>query len=189
MARTNNGDILIQIAKTAQFSFELMDITVVDDMGQEHTVYISNGGFDVTYLGNTYQALGQFISVGDIEENGDLQINSVNIAVSGIPENTINLFFNYNYTDRPIRIYRAYFKQTGLFIDAIMIFDGRMDKPVLQNDPNSGTIMAIEARNQWSDYERKNGRHTNNDEQQFWYPGDKGFEYTSQVVQDIKWGG
>lgn len=191
--------ILIEIARTAQYSFELMQITVDEKITNpsdptdiafvSHTVYITNGGFDVTWEGNTYLALGEFLSVSDIEETGDLQVNTVNIGLSGVPSEILNLFFNYIYTNRRVVISRAYFNEVNLLIGAITIFDGRMDKPVLQDDPNAASIMGVECRNQWADFERKAGRHTNNDEQQAFFPGDKGFEYSSQVVQDIKWGG
>lgn len=194
MARTSDADILVEIAKEAQYSFELLSITVGTPTGSE-TVYINNGSHDVVYDGNTYTSLGQFLSIGDIQETGELQINTVSVGISAIPNTIVNLFFNYNYIDRPIRVYRAYFKQSGGsldngdFLGAILIFDGRMDKPVLQDDPNGTSIVAIEARNNWADYERKGGRHTNHDEHQFFFPGDMGMEFSSQVVQDLKWGG
>lgn len=189
MARTSDSDILVAIGETAQYSFELLDITVgTGDGSTTDTVYISNGSFDVTWGGQTYQALGHFLSVSDIDETADFQVNTVTIGLSGVPTEIINLFFQYQYLDRPIRVHRAFFNDTGL-IGAITIFDGRMDKPVLQEDPKGQNVMGVECRSNWSDYERRAGRHTNHDEQQFWFAGDKGLEYASQVVQDVKWGG
>ena len=192
-----NGYKTVTASTSTSFSFSSATATSYVSGGtatwtqgfQTHTVYITNGGFDVTYDGNVYIALGQFLSVSDIQETGDLQVNTVNIGLSGIPSDILNLFFNYIYTNRRVVVRRAYFNEINLLIGAITIFDGRMDKPVVQDDPNSSTVVAVECRNQWADFERKSGRHTNNNEQQAFFPGDKGFEYSSQVVQDIKWGG
>ena len=192
-----NGYKTVTASTTTSFSFSSATATSYVSGGtatwtqgfRTHTVYITNGGFDVTYDGNVYIALGQFLSVSDIQETGDLQVNTVNIGLSGIPSDILNLFFNYIYTNRRVIVRRAYFNEINLLIGAITIFDGRMDKPVVQDDPNSSTVVAVECRNQWADFERKSGRHTNNNEQQAFFPGDKGFEYSSQVVQDIKWGG
>jgi hypothetical protein len=40
----------------------------------------------------------------------------------------------------------------------------------------------------WADFEKKNGRKTNNTSQQRFFSGDVGMDFASQTVQDIKWG-
>ena len=58
----------------------------------------------------------------------------------------------------------------------------------------SGTFgLNIHARNKvtpscTSGFEKKNGRKTNNTSQQRFFSGDLGMDFSSQTVQDIKWG-
>ena len=40
----------------------------------------------------------------------------------------------------------------------------------------------------WADFEKKNGRKTNNTSQQRFFSTDVGMDFASQTVQDIKWG-
>ena len=64
-----------------------------------------------------------------------------------------------------------------------------MDTPVISDDPVGGkSVMSVTATNTWVDFTRKTGRHTNHEEQQIYFAGDKGFEYASEIVKDIIWG-
>jgi len=40
----------------------------------------------------------------------------------------------------------------------------------------------------WSDFERTAGRRTNDNDQQVYYPGDRGFQFADDALKDIKWG-
>ena len=77
----------------------------------------------------------------------------------------------------------------GVVIDPIAIFDGRADSPMIEEDPDSGKcVVVLAAAQHWVDFERRPGRHTNHEEQQIWFPGDKGFEFVSGLNREIKWG-
>ena len=77
----------------------------------------------------------------------------------------------------------------ALVIDPVLIFEGRMDSPVISENPDSGnSTISISATNSWVDFERKTGRHTNHEEQQIHFAGDKGFEFASEIITDIVWG-
>jgi hypothetical protein len=73
--------------------------------------------------------------------------------------------------------------------DPVLMFSGRINKPTISEDPESGTcVISIEAASHWVDFERRGGRHTSNNEQRRWDPNDKGFQYSDAVLSDIKWG-
>jgi hypothetical protein len=40
----------------------------------------------------------------------------------------------------------------------------------------------------WADFDKTNGRKTNNTSQQRFFSADVGMDFSSQTVQDIKWG-
>jgi hypothetical protein len=47
----------------------------------------------------------------------------------------------------------------------------------------------VRATSLFADFERRTGRHTNDAEQQIHYPGDKGFEFVSELRdKQINWG-
>lgn len=74
-------------------------------------------------------------------------------------------------------------------VDPIAIFDGRCDQPSITEDPESGKcVVTIDAASHWVDFERIPGRHTNDSEQQLWFPGDRFFEHVHAQAREVIWG-
>lgn len=166
----------------------------------DHT-YISNAPFDITVdtdiasMGisqgeQTFIALGPFLQFSQIEEAADFSITNVTVSLGGVTGSDIALFLDNQYIDQPIKIFRVWYDEDGARIgDPIMVFDGRIDKPVVSDSLADGTVIACSASSQWVDYERRAGRHTNPSEQRFFFPNDTGFKYATNAVRDLKWGG
>jgi hypothetical protein len=187
--------------QSAQF-FELLYLRVRDTGSAtfEHT-YISNAPYDITVDTNiasmgigqgvqTFTALGPFLQFGNVDESADFQINQVTITLGGIRDGDLALFLDNQYLDQPVKIFRVWYTGSGAMIDdPVMIFDGRIDKPVISDDPENGITIGCSASSQWVDYERRAGRHTNPSEQQFFFPGDTGFKFANIAIKDLKWGG
>lgn len=187
--------------QSAQF-FELLYLRVRDTGSEtfEHT-YISNAPYDITVDTNiasmgigqgtqTFTALGPFLQFGNVDESADFQINQVTITLGGIRDGDLALFLDNQYLDQPVKIFRVWYTGDGDMIDdPVMIFDGRIDKPVISDDPQNGITIGCSASSQWVDYERRAGRHTNPSEQIFFFPGDTGFKFANIAIKDLKWGG
>lgn len=188
--------------------FELLYIRVRDTGSStfEHT-FISNAPYDITVdtsvpsmgiddgngnpLGvQTFTALGPFLQFGNVDESADFQINSVTVTLGGVRDGDLALFLDNQYLDQPIKLFRVWYTGDGAMIDdPVMIFDGRIDKPVISDDPDNGITIGCAASSQWVDYERRAGRHTNPSEQVFFFPGDTGFKFANIAIKDLKWGG
>jgi hypothetical protein len=119
-----------------------------------------------------------------------MQIPTVSITLSAVDQSWIAVALTKEYIDRTVRTYKAFIDYAnGVVSDPLLIFDGRMDAMPIQDDPDGGTCtIAVSATNQWSDFERRPGRHTNNNEQQALFAGDKFFEFAGQANREIKWG-
>jgi hypothetical protein len=97
---------------------------------------------------------------------------------------------NARYLDRPLQIFRAYLDYTQALISSpVLIFEGRMDGLVISDDPSGKCTCVITASNQFADFERKAGRHTNSEEQLSIFNGDLFFENCGALNKQIKWGG
>jgi len=145
----------------------------------------------IDWGGNTYYALGSFLDFSGVEETAELQVNSVRLTQSGVDGVNVSLYLGHDYIDRRMVIRKAFLApDETLVIDPIPLFDGRLDAPEIVENPDDGTCtITLSASSHWVDFERRPGRHTNHDEQQIWFPGDRGFEYVSQVSSaDLKWG-
>lgn len=155
-------------------------------------VYITNAPINFNHAGHTFVSLGNFLGFSNIEETSKFQVSNITISLSGIPaydsndQSFISQFLEHDYVDRRVTIYRAFFSNDQ-FVDAIIIFSGRMDNPVINDQPGQDTVMSVETVNNWVDYERRGGRHTNDTEHQSFYAGDAFFKYAADTIKDIKW--
>jgi hypothetical protein len=137
-----------------------------------------------------FLAVGPFLQFSEIQESSDFQITNLTVALGGMRSEDLALFLSNQYIDQPLKIWRYWLNEDGRMVgDPVLIFDGRIDKPVVSDDPNGGVSIGCGAASQWVDYSRTNGRHTNNSEQQHYYSGDTIFKYAADSIKDLRWGG
>ena len=154
------------------------------------TYYVTDNFRDVTYNSNTYTALGFFLNFDPIEESAAINASKITLGLSGVDQQYTNLFLTENYVDRQVVIRKAFISTANALIaDPVIIFDGRMDNPIITEDTDTGLAsIGVTVSNQFVDFEKTPGRYTNHENQQLHYPGDNGFIYASQIIKDIVWG-
>lgn len=153
------------------------------------TGYLTTGNRDIVWGGNTYSALGNWLSFGEVDESADLRAGSVNIGLSGVNQANISTALTENFIERRAVIRRGFFDANNqVIIDPVILFDGRIDSWSLHEDVDNNTsTITWQAATHWIDFERAAGRRTNHDDQQVWFPGDRGFEFAAET-DDIVWG-
>lgn len=156
----------------------------------DETIFLTDAYRPISWSGNNYLSLGHYMGADEIEETAELQISSMRARLSNIDRTMVADFLTKDYIDRPLLAYEAFLDNDEAVVsEPFLVFSGRMDEPALEEDPDSGkSVMSVTATNHWTDFSRKPGRHTCHEEQQIHYPGDKGFEFSSQVVEEIYWG-
>ena len=185
MDRSSTSAFQTEVAKLQNRPIHLVSVNF--DSG---TIYMTDSFKDVVYDGNTYQAVGHLMGISDIEEAAEVIVSSVTLSLSGIDQVWISNVLQEDYIDRTVKIYTAFMDESwALVVDPVLIFEGRMDQPSIEEDPDAGTSsVSVSATNAWVDFSRKTGRHTNHEEQTLHFAGDKGFEFASEVTPDIIWG-
>lgn len=151
--------------------------------------YLTTGRRNIVWNGNTYSALGNLLSFGDVAESADIRAGSINLVLSGVNQANIATALTENFIDRRVVIRRGFLDASDIIIvDPIILFDGRIDSWDLNEDVTTGdSTVTWKAASHWIDFERISGRRTNNEDQQVSFPGDKGFEYAAQT-EEIRWG-
>lgn len=155
-------------------------------------IRITNAPMNITIDSNTFVSVGRFLGFSNVEEQRLFTTNEVTVTLAGIPafddgdENFVEQVLNHNYVDKDIEIYRTFFDH-DTHIDSFLMFKGRIDSPVIQDDPADTTTVAATCSSHWVNYERTNGMITNDDRQQALYTGDRAFQYSNQVIKDIEW--
>ena len=174
-----------EVVKSANRPVHLAEIIFDDE-----NVYMNDGYKTITYDSKNYVAVGNFMGFSAIQESVEVVVSKISMSLSGVDQSMISRFLNKEYIDRPVKIYTAFLDDAQVLVaNPVLIFEGRMDTPVISDDPIGGkSMMSVTATNSWVDFTRKTGRHTNHEEQQIFFAGDKGFEYASEIVKDIVWG-
>jgi hypothetical protein len=150
---------------------------------------ITDGWRNVVWGANTYTSLGRMLSFSGVLESADMQIPTVTLSFSGVDQAYVALALSEPYLDRHIVIYRALIDSVSNTISSpVPIFDGRLDGMTIEDSSSGDSTIAISATSHWADFQRKPGRHTNSQEQGIYFPGDRFFEYCSQINKTIKWG-
>ncbi|MBF0417660.1 MAG: DUF2163 domain-containing protein [Magnetococcales bacterium] len=156
------------------------------------TVYLTDLGHDLTWNGHAYLSAGQILSFEPIEESLDISTSQTTVTISGGDSDSIATFLGDDYMLRQWLIRTIVLDRSGQVIaDPILIFDGRISRVTLREDLDSGeSTIAIQLVNALILFERTAGRHTNDAEQQFRFPGDRGFEFVAALAstQAIPWG-
>ena len=151
-------------------------------------LYITDWDRDISALSATWSSSSHFLSVGDPVETSELRVNTVDITLSGVEQSYVSLFLSQAYIDRPVKIYRAVLNDSDAVIGApILIFDGLMTGYAIDDTENSSEVK-VNCASHWKDFEKENGRKTNDNSQKIHFPNDDGFEFAANTIKDLKWG-
>ena len=185
MDRGSTGAFQTEIVKSANKPFHLVKLSF-DDV----SYFLSDAYIPVTYDSNTYTPTGSFLAFSDIVETNEANIETISISLSGVDTTYINLFLSGGYLDRTVQIYKAFLDSNDALVsDPLLIFDGRLNNPVIKEDVEAGTsTVAVQASSLFVDFDRINTRFTNNESQQSFFAGDTGFRFSSVVVKELNWG-
>lgn len=173
---------------------------IVSDLIEIHlatAVYFTNGPINLVYDSptapdagvNTYLAQGQFLGFGNISETRDIRVSQLDIAFTAVDYTTLGYVLNNDYIDRRVVLYRAVL-DANFTLNAAKVFqyfDGRISDFNITETINECTL-SLSVASQFADYEKTNGRRTNNTSQQKYFAADVGMEFAPQIQTDIKWG-
>jgi hypothetical protein len=186
-------------------SVDCVELHLKTTTGANDTLYLCNGGFDVSFDSatapeagvNTYQAQGNFIGFSGMSEDMEVKVGKFTISLSGISNGYVTKFINYEVEGARVVIYKAFLSFGGSGTDPlalvaapIMMYDGTIFNFSIQETANSCQL-SVDCSSLFADFERSNGRKTNN-WSNWLFQGvqyDKAFVKSGWVGEtEIKWG-
>lgn len=145
-------------------------------------------GHSIDYDSNTYNAVNGFISLSDPSESEDLRVNTLTAQMSGVDQSFISIFLTGNWVNRRVVLQTVFLDASDDVIgEPITIFDGLISGFNISESEKT-SVVNISIASHWADFERKAGRLTNNNSQQYFFSGDLGMQFAASVVSDLKWG-
>lgn len=153
--------------------------------------YLNDTPRNIVHHGNTYVGAGDLLTFGGLTESLELRVADVTVELSGVSQQYIAIFLQRQWVDRRLVI-SQFFLDAALAVIAspVVIHDGRMDDPRFLEDPEAGkSIVQIGSRDQFADFEKLSGRHTNPHDQNVFFPGDRAFDQLAiRNAQSFTWG-
>jgi hypothetical protein len=149
---------------------------------------LTEWGRNISALSSTFVSSPHIVGIGDSSESTDIRANSIDLVMSGVEQTFIAIFLNNNYMDVRARIWKAVLGAGDSIVGApFLVFDGRISGYNIRDDSGSSEI-SIEMSSHWKDFELSKGRRTNRNSQQFFFPSDKGMDFSGVIVRNLKWG-
>lgn len=131
-----------------------------------------------------FTGTGSLLSIGDLEEVGDLSSKSLELTLTGIPNSIVSLALQEPYQRRVARLYLGEQSDSSV----VEIFSGKMDKMSIIDESNTSTI-ALTIESKLIELERSSGWRYTNENQQSRYDGDTFFSYVQSLQdQTVTWG-
>lgn len=150
---------------------DLVEIQLKNQSNVNTPLYLTNANFDVSYDSptapdsgaNTYLATGEFISFSTVSEEFDVKVGKFAINLSCIDNDYLNKFTSTEVEGKRVVIYKAFLDYNDMTVIAnpVMLFDGIIMN-ISINESASTCTVSIDCSTLFSDYERTNGRKTNN---------------------------
>ena len=185
--RDMDGVLISETQKNTVVYYELVSIDVDDGY------YLTNAPFDISHDGNTYIAAGALLGIDTVEENVGFEISQLAIVVGGIDplpgenEPFIKKILTVDYVDRSVVISRIYY-QFSTVKGVVQLYNGYINAASLERSfGDQGVAVKIETSNNWTDFNRLNGRETNDNSQQAVFPGDLGMEFCKEMQKQVQW--
>lgn len=182
MARSLTADLITELATDKLNPVDLIYI------GVSTGYYFTDHYKDISYGGNNYASSSLLLGVSDASETSEVSVNDLVIKFTGADQTIISLFLDNDYMNKQAFVYRAFLDSSQAVISSpFLLFDGRIENFNITETDNTSEV-AISIASHWADFDKIAGRKTNTNSQKLYFSTDKGFDYASQSVKEIKWG-
>lgn len=156
------------------------------------TVRFTDYAHDIEFDGVTYLRANNMLTISTVTETGDIETSPVVVELSGLNEGIIAALYLYSHINRALTLLRAILRADGELVGVVTLFDGlTTSATILDAAPAESApapIAQIEAASHFGDLDQKRGRYTNDESQKDIFPGDKGFEFVTELVEPLVWG-
>ena len=151
-------------------------------------LYLTDYASDISYDSQTWQATAYLVEVGSPSESRDLRVNQLGVQFSGVGQAYQSIFLSNNWINKQGKVFKLIMDDSGAIVGApLVIFDGQITNWQFQESRGNSKVV-VSLSSHWADFQKKQGRLTNDNSQQLIFDGDVGFQYASHTVRDIKWG-
>ena len=141
-----------------------------------------------------YVGLGGLASLSVLNESAELSAQTIQLALSGIPNSMVTDIFSDEYIGQPVYVWYATLNSDTYAVEGgqngpVLLFAGRMDYGTI--DFGETATITVNATSRLADWERaRGGRFNHSYQTRYVDPTDLGFKYITKLIdKPIVWGG
>jgi hypothetical protein len=161
----------------------LVDLTLVSG-----TYHVWSGVGSLTVGATVYLGLGSLGSIGDVSEGIDVRADGTSITLSGIDPAIMADCLSDIQLGAPATVWFALFSDGAIVGTPYPLYVGTVDKPTIPISTESISI-TLNLENRMLNLQRPTMRRYDAGDQNYYYPGDSGFNWV-QILNDtaLQWG-
>lgn len=152
-------------------------------------ILLTDCGYPVTWQSSLYEANGLLIGMDSPTFSTEIRVGEISLAFTAADQSVVALMLGTNQINRYVHIHRAYLDANGQVLADPILLHSWLITDVDVSDNNNSSQVQVSMASEWSDFEAVRGRRTTDNSQQRFFPGDKGFEFSALIKNDLKWGG
>lgn len=150
-------------------------------------LYMWTGLGDLVWDGKTFIGGGNLIGASPVEETQDIQAKTLELTLSGIPEEQIALALLEKTRNRPFRMWLASVVDNTVVGVPYRVFTGMMDV-IGMNDTGGDASLVLTVENANLIGQRNKVRRYTAEDQRKYYPLDTGFNKINQLQdKEVVW--
>ena len=136
-----------------------------------------------------YQANGFIMGLDGVQESSSINIGSLTLGVSSVNQTLVSDMLENGHLNRKVTIRRAFLDSDNDLISGAVfqVYSGRIEGMTIK-ESGEESVMELSVANHWVDFNRDNGRQTNNTSQQHHFENDVSMEFAPQTGKKLLWG-
>lgn len=149
---------------------------------------VCSAGYTMFWRGYNWIGLGTLGGIEPIQEKASLEASGVSLTLSGVPTELVAVSLLEKYQGRSCKIWFAPLSDDlQLLLQPVLLFSGRMD--TMNTEVGETATITVTAESRMVAWDRPKIRRFNHEDQISRYPGDRGLECVSQMVEKtLQWG-
>ena len=161
------------------------DITLTS-FGNDITYDIDKTGSDVTFFSSS-----DLLEIGKINESLGMELDTIDLTLSGVSGQWIQLSQQIELLNRPVELWRALLDANTYEVigEPFKYFAGVVVSGAISKvEGGDGSTVVISCSNEFYNFEIVRGFRANVEDHQRFFPNDTGFKNTTSVEKKIQWG-
>ena len=151
------------------------------------TVYLTDANRNIPYNGQTYIASGLMLSVADLRQQSQFQVQSIGVQFTTADQSVVALF-SQNQKGRTCILTEVIFDDYSKdIVGQLQQGRFRVNAPS-QRTGDADDVLSIDLTNFMSEWKARRGLRTTQASHQVYYPNSTSF-INSMDVKEIEWGG